>query len=273
MSELQVGVQRIRIDEAGEGPPVLLLHSSGMSSLQWRRLKERLASSYRVLAPDFIGYGGSAPWEGKGAFEYRFDLEVAEAIALQAGQPVHVVGHSYGGLIALKLAERGKVAVASLAAFEPVAFGVLASRNAQEALADLARLDADGTFFAPELQGTPEWSERFVDFWGGPGYWARLPEWQRAAFLAPGRKMFEEVRTVSYDRTPHEAYAHIQAPALFMTGSRSPPAGQRTVEILAESLPHGRLAVIEGAGHMGPLTHSEQVNALIAEHLQQNTKR
>lgn len=268
MSDIQVGAQRIRLDDVGEGSPVLLLHSSGLSSLQWRRLKERLATSHRVLAPDFIGYGGSAPWAGSGDFEYRFDLEAAEAVARLADGPIHLVGHSYGGFLALLLAASGRVPVASLSAFEPVAFGVLFSKQDREGMDDLARIDADGTFFSPELEGTAAWAERFVNYWGGAGYWARLPAWQQAAFVAPGRKMFQEVRSLSFDRTPHQAYEHIQAPALFMAGSLSPPAGRRTVEILAETLPKGRLAILEGASHMGPLTHADTVNGLIAEHIE-----
>src|SRR5688572_24341213 len=100
MMEMQVGAQRIHLDDVGEGTPVVLLHSSGMSSMQWRRLKEQLAKSHRVLAPDLIGYGGSAPWAGPGDFDHRSDLDVAEAVAKHAGAPVHLVGHSYGGFLA-----------------------------------------------------------------------------------------------------------------------------------------------------------------------------
>ena len=130
----------------------------------------------------------------------------------------------------------------------------------------------EGDFFAPELAGTAAWAERFVDYWGGPGYWSRLPSWQQAAFLAPGRKLFQEVRSISEDRTPHTAYARIQAPVLVMHGGRTAPGGRRTAEILVQSIPGARLEVVEGAGHMAPLTHADQVNALIAQHIDRNQK-
>jgi pimeloyl-ACP methyl ester carboxylesterase len=266
--EIQVGAQRIQLDDRGAGTPVVLLHSSGLSSQQWRRLKEKLEPTHRVLAPDFIGYGGSAPWAGEADFHFNADLAVAEAVAALAGAPVHLVGHSYGGFIAMLVAARAQVPLASISVFDPVSFGVLTSTDDHEGLADLAALDPGGRFFAPELKGTPEWSELFVDYWGGPGYWTRLPDQQRAAFVAGGKKMFEEVRSLSYDHTPHTAYARVTAPALIITGSASTVAGRHTAAVLARTMPHARLESVEGAGHMAPLSHAHQVNALIAAHIE-----
>jgi pimeloyl-ACP methyl ester carboxylesterase len=268
LTDYQVGAQRVAVDVRGSGTPVLLLHSSGLSHQQWRRLRDLLEPSHRVLAPDFIGYGASAPWTGADDFEYPADVQVAEAIAAREERPVHVVGHSYGGFIALKVAVGHKVRIASVSVFDPVAFGVLYSANDREGIADVERADADGRFFAPELAGTAQWAERFVDYWGGAGYWARLPEPQRQAFLSSGRKMFEEVRSLTKDRTTVAEYATITAPTLVLTGTASPAAGQRTAAVLARGLPHAHLLEIAGAGHMGPLTHSGPVNAAIASHIE-----
>jgi pimeloyl-ACP methyl ester carboxylesterase len=268
MPELQVDGQQIYFEDQGHGPAVLLLHSSGLSSQQWRRLRAALEPHHRVLAPDLIGYGRSAPWAGVEPFQYPTDLAVAEAVAALAGSPIHVVGHSYGGFLALKIAARGKVSVASLAMFEPVAFGVLHSAGDEEGLRDLARADADGSFFAPEQEGTAAWCELFVDYWSGAGYWKRLPPPQQAAFAANGRKMFQEVRSLVQDRTPQSDYRHIEAPALLLSGTRSPPAGRRVAAILAETIPHARLETLSGAGHMGPLTHAERVSDLIVQHIE-----
>lgn len=267
MATVNVEGLEIHVDERGEGPPVVLCHSSGLSSAQWRRLRDRMAPDHRMLAPDFVGYGRSAPWPGPAPFDFHTNVQVVEAVAAMAGAPVHLVGHSYGGLLALKAAERGRIPIASLALFDPVAFGVLFSSNDTAGMADLAGIDADGTFFAPALEGTAAWAEQFVDYWNGAGFWSRLPPPQQAAFMANGRKMFQEVRSLSSDRTPHQAYRAIAAPALLLTGSDSPPAARGTAEILARTLPHGRLLVVEGAGHMGPLTHAGAINGAIELHI------
>ena len=269
MGEISVGVQQIYIEEMGAGAPVLLLHSSGMGARQWRRLAGGLSAQYHVFAPDLIGYGKSGPWRGEGDFHYRGDLEVAEAIALNAGAPVHLVGHSYGGFLALLMAAAGRVPVASVAVYEPVAFGVLQSTGDEEGLKHLKDVDQAGDFFAPALEGTETWCERFVDFWGGVGYWARLPAPMKEIFLASGVKMFHEVQSLIYDQTPHEHYAGISAPTLLMKGTTSPLPELHVVEILARTIPGARLVTIEGAGHMGPLTHSARVDRLIGGHIGQ----
>lgn len=266
-TEIEVAGQRIFVEDVGQGTPVILLHSSGLSSQQWRRLREALAPTHRVLAPDLVAYGRSGPWAGSEPFQYQTDVAVAEAVAALAAAPVHLVGHSYGGLIALKAALGGKFSVKTLSLFDPVAFGVLYSSGDAEGLANLSAASADPRFSDRALAGTVEWAELFVDFWNGRGYWARLSEGQRKAFLSSGRKMTEEVLSLSFDRTTHQEYARIVAPTLLLTGSASPAAGFRTASVLAKALPQAQLVTVEGAGHMGPLTHADQVNALIAGHI------
>ncbi len=267
MYHLNVTGQNIYIDDSGQGSPVLLLHSSGLSSQQWRRLRDLLNQSHRVLIPDFIGYGQSEPWHGGETFHFHRDVAVAEAVGSIANAPVHLVGHSYGGLIALQLGAGGRVPVASITLYEPVAFGVLFSLHDEEGIADLNRADASGRLSAPELAGTPEWAEQFVDYWNGPGSWSRMPPPRQAAFMASGRKIFEEVRSLTNDRTPHDVYARNSAPTLLLDGSESPASGRRTNLRLSETLPRARRETIQGAGHMGPLTHADLVNAHIASHI------
>lgn len=69
------------------------------------------------------------------------------------------------------------------------------------------------------------------------------------------------------ERTPAAAYAGIAAPTLLLAGGRSPAAARRVVALLAGAMPRARTLVLEDAGHMGPLTHAERVNAAIVAHV------
>ncbi len=62
MPRIEVGHAGIACAEAGEGPPVVLLHGSASSAGQWRTLTGLLEDRFRVLAPDLHGHGGSDPW-------------------------------------------------------------------------------------------------------------------------------------------------------------------------------------------------------------------
>jgi pimeloyl-ACP methyl ester carboxylesterase len=230
--------------------PVLLVHASGFSSRQWKRLAAQLPGA---VAPDLIGYGAGASWPEGEPFHFTLDLLRLEALLDDLG-PAHLIGHSYGGLLAALLAMHRPRLVRSLIVYEPVIVGILRSRGETEALAALPVL--------PDEPGEA-WMRAFVDWWNEPGAYDALPAATRAGFLAVGGKVFGEVTSLGRDETPHQAFATIQVPALVLGGSRSPRPARRIVELLGETLPHGEARVLDGMGHMGPLTHAEQVNGEI----------
>lgn len=236
---------------------VIALHSSGMSGRQWRTLAERLGGQHRVLTPDFIGSGANPPWPVEQPFHFSQDVvELQKLIAAQS-EPVHLVGHSYGGFIALQLLrdEATRARVRSVVVYDPVAFGVLAARP-------------DGELpFDDKTGGDEAWFRIFVEWWNGEGAWDSLPAPSRAQFLKVGRKVYFEVKSLVYDETPASAYASFAGPALVLNGSRTPAPAQRVGALVAEALPKGERSLVEGAGHMGPLTHASEVNDVIASHL------
>lgn len=243
--------------------PVLLLHSSGMTSRQWRRLALKLEASGPVLCPDLLGYGASGEWpEGK-PFHFAEDIEALEALI--GNQPVHLVGHSYGGLLGLKLALARPAQILSLAVYEPVAFRALDDERDADALALLEPLMRG---YRPGAVGAKEaWVSEFVDWWGGAGAWGRLPPETRAGFLAGGWKCSQEAISLMEDCDRLEAYRAIRTPTLLLGGALSPLPARRVLERLAAVIPRAVYQRFEGAGHMGPLTHPAPVTGAILAQL------
>ena len=136
-----------------------------------------------------------------------------------------------------------------------------------EAGSAIWRAFANPVFLDDALGGSATWFEAFVDYWSGPGSWRALSAAAQASFLRVGRKVYLEARSLLADRTPPTAYACITAPTLLLGGERSPVAAQRVIALLDGALPRARLNVLAGAGHMGPISHAPEVNALIAEHI------
>jgi len=243
---------------------VLLVHSGGFSSRQWRRLIELLEPTHRVLAPDLLGYGASGPWPAGEPFHFRQDLALLHTLLAGEAGPVHLVGHSYGGLLALHLA-LARPAVRSLALFEPVAFGILDEPSDAGARRVLDQLELR---YAPGPDGADEtWLEQFVDWWNGPGAWAGLAAETRAGFCAVGWKLFQEVASLTADTTDRAGYAAITAPALLLAGERTTLPERRVIDKLTAALPHATSRVFPDMGHMGPITHAALVNAAIADHI------
>jgi pimeloyl-ACP methyl ester carboxylesterase len=262
--KITVDGRSVHVTEAGAGPPVIFVHASTLTSGQWARYTPRLSQRHRVLAPDLLGYGRSDPWPDPDRFALAEDAAIVSAL-LEETQGAHLVGHSYGGLIALLAAKDAPALVRSIALYEPVAFGVLHSGRHEAGIADLATED----FFLDATTGGDErWMRAFIDYWNGPGAYDLLPPPRRAPVLAAGRKTFLEVRELLRDRTPHTAYRVLDAPALLIRGTTSPVAGRAVAEILAATLPRARpLVTLDGAGHMAPLLEIDRVATPIVDFL------
>lgn len=249
---------------------VLLLHSGGMTSRQWSRLAGRLRDDgLETVAPDFHGHGEGPPWPERPSAGLAPDLEL---VASLVDGPTHLVGHSYGGLIALLVAA-GRDDVTSVSVYEPIAFGTLLDSGDDEALADLRRLGADPRFLDPAALGTDPWLERFVDYWSGDGAWARLGERGQASFRASAPALAVGVPHLMADRTPVARYRDVAAPLLVLRGDQGPLSARHAAALVADAAPLGRLQTIAGAGHMGPLTHRDAVDGLIADHVLSSTGR
>jgi pimeloyl-ACP methyl ester carboxylesterase len=243
---------------------VIALHSGGMSSRQWRRFAARLgAAGHEVITPDFRGHGDGVPWPDEPVTDFAFDVAAVERLIVG---PTHLVGHSYGGLIALLVA-RGRTDVASVAVYEPIALGTLFDTGDEDGLRDLDRLAGDPCFTDPATRGDEDWLRRFVDYWSGAGAWDALGDGGQASFRAAAPALADTAPALAAERTPIASYTSIGAPVLLVRGDRSPLASQRVAALLANGIPRARMETVDGAGHMGPLTHRDRVEDLIVGHI------
>jgi len=188
----------------------LLLHSGGFTSRQWRKLSETLAPDFDVVAPDLLGYGESGPWPDGVPFHFRQDLDYVESLLGDGDDRVHLVGHSYGGFLALQLALRRPERVQAIAVYDPVAFGILDPVEDADAWNQLRLVKQ--TWDRDESGVDEAWLRAFIDWWNGAGAWDRLGEETRRAFRTMGWKVFQEVMSLAADRTDGATYATIAAP-------------------------------------------------------------
>lgn len=256
------------VEDSDRGDPVILLHSSGGSAGQWRALRALLEPRHRVLAPDLIGYGRSSAWHGRRAPRIDDEVEIVAALLDRCQRPARLIGHSWGGVVALQAALNMPERVVDLTLIEPVAFALLADGG----LAD-ARLLAEVHLLAGEIaaalaDGEPDIAmARFVDYWNGPGAWAALSPQRQADLAGRGARVVDNFRALFRQPVPPNALYQLHTPTLLIGGARSPAPTRRIVERLGNALPLVRTRLIAGAGHMAPLTHAEAVNAAILSFL------
>jgi pimeloyl-ACP methyl ester carboxylesterase len=265
MTTLELSGTRVEYLEQGRGEPVVLLHSSASSSAQWRALADRLSDRFRVIAPDLHGYGGTSHWAGRGVFRLEHEARLVCALLGRAGEPAHLVGHSFGGAVALHVARTRPDLLTSLTVIEPVAFHLLLGRDdaafaeISEVSNSVAKALACGDYFNG-IAG-------FVDYWSGPGAWASIPQEKRPGFAARLAKVALDFEATLNEPAALEHFAAMALPTLVVQGTSSPRPTRRICELLAGVLPDAQSRTLAGAGHMAPLTHRDAVNALVLAHL------
>jgi pimeloyl-ACP methyl ester carboxylesterase len=274
MPRIDLGGARIACTDSGSGETVLLLHATASSRAQWGVLAEALRTSWHVLAPDLYGYGETDPWPGNKPFALADEAALAEAVLPPGDDPIHLIGHSYGGAVALRFAMQWPERLLSLVLIEPVAFHLLwdepphpADRQLVHEVGEIAALVSRAVTNGDYRSAMA----RFVDYWNGDGAWSRTKPDLQSELVSRIPKVALDFRATTTELASRAAYGRIGAPTLVLRGSRSPRPTLRIAELVAHSLPRSRLQTIDGAGHMLPLTHAEAVNAAIVEHLLRRT--
>jgi pimeloyl-ACP methyl ester carboxylesterase len=265
MKQLTVGGVEIAYLDEGKGPAVVIGHCSSASHKEWLPLIETLRSDWRVLAPDFIGYGRSDPWPAEGPFSTDADVNVLLAVAKKTKGPLHLVGHSYGAALALEAARTLGPRVKSLTLVEPVSFQLLR----QEGRLEWAEVEQLGiAVLGPVAKGEDRAAAAaFMSYWLGRWRWWLSPKRFKDAIAATIPKVALEF-TIALDApTSLQDYAEVTAPTLLIKGSKTRAPTRAVVDLLAATLPNVTLESLKGAGHMSPFTHPAALNRLILDHL------
>jgi pimeloyl-ACP methyl ester carboxylesterase len=254
---------RTSIRVEGAGPTVICLHASASSSKQWQPLSERLRPGYRVLAPDLYGYGTSFACDTGRPCSLDDEAALIEPLLDGTPQGVYLVGHSYGAAVALKLALTHRERIRGLVLYEPTLFGLLfAEKPAHRAAMEIGAARLTIRRYLRAGKPFPA-AQRFVDYWSGEGAWRSLPPSQQEAIAQRMPTVLANLDTLLADATPLSEYARIEAPVLYLTGVRTRASAQCVAQILTRALPSAEWRQLPGAGHMGPLSHAEEVNYLI----------
>jgi pimeloyl-ACP methyl ester carboxylesterase len=217
---------------------------------------------YRLVAIDAYRDGTGPGEVGRRSLDDYADQ--VYAVAEHVGDPVCLVGFSWGGATALRVAVAAPDLVDSLAVVEPEAYALLRTQDA-DAYAEICGLR--DRWRAHVRAG--RWYgafEEFVDFYNGPGSFARWPPPRRDAFLADQRTrgdlwdiLFDD------DLLTLDALASVSAPVAVVEGSLTSAVDHAICDVVARHVPNAQHTLIEGAGHMMPLTHPESLTrALVA---------
>ncbi|MBI5341151.1 MAG: alpha/beta fold hydrolase [Mycolicibacterium rufum] len=250
--------------EAGQGDPVVLLHGGEFGAdacLAWEHTIGTLAQRHRVLAPDMLGFGGSAKvvdfTDGRG-MRIRHIARFCEVLGVESA---HFVGNSMGAvnLLVDMTSEAPVLPVRSLVAL--CGGGEIQRNEHVSALYDydatlegMRRIVA-ALFHDPSYPGDEQYVRRRYESSIAPGAWESLAA---ARFRRPG---------LAAPATPStaRAYDRIAVPTLMVEGGSDKLLPPGWAAQIAAQIGQGRSAVIDDAGHCPQIEQPAAVNALLSD--------
>ncbi|MBF9059214.1 alpha/beta fold hydrolase [Rhodobacterales bacterium HKCCSP123] len=239
------------------GEPAVLLHCSLAHSGAWDGLARSLSDRLTMTAPDLVGHGRGPARDP--SLDYH-DQATRAAAGHLPDTPCHLVGHSFGATVALRLALDHPDRVASLTLIEPVLFAAAAGHPASRAH-DAAIAGLDPLWEAGDHEGA---ARLFLSLWGGGTPLDAMPVAQR-------RYMIDRIWVIVASHPAlHDDRAgllprlgQLACPVLLIEGGESPPVISAVQTALGTAFPGHSRVVIDGAGHMVPITHPAAVAAAI----------
>jgi pimeloyl-ACP methyl ester carboxylesterase len=249
-------------DSGGSGPTIVLVPGSCSTGAAWRPVIANWDGQFRCITTSLLGYGQTTERrtaEDPGIFH---EAEMLEAVIGKAGRPVHLVGHSFGGMVALVVALRGRAPLASLTIVEAPAIQLL-RESGEDRHYDAFR-EMTGRYFADFESGNKEAIAAMIDFYGGAGSYASWPPRVKAyAVETTPVNILDWASAFGFALSP-AALALLAIPTLVVRGGASHPAMQRANELLATNIKGASLQTIAGAAHFMIATHAGDIARAVA---------
>lgn len=270
MAEDMVGLDAapFRVWDKGGPRAVLALHCSLAHAGAWSGLVDHL-SGVTVTALDQPGHGRAADWDGVTdlhGLTTRLSVELAEHLG--DGQPIDVLGHSFGATVAMRMALERPDLIRSLVLIEPPLFAAARAGGSAafapfqvehlavaQALADRRRQDA---------------AEMFHGLWGNGAVFTNLPARQQHYMMDRIHFIAAQNPFLLHDTAGLLRYMGLESlgiPVLLVEGAASPAIVGAVQDELARRLPRVARLVVPGAGHMVPITHPAEVAKAVMAHL------
>jgi pimeloyl-ACP methyl ester carboxylesterase len=234
-------------DGPARGAVVILVHGSMDRASSFRRVATRLPEA-TVIAYDRRGYAGS----GEVRPSTRIDDHVSDLFDILDGRTAVAVGHSFGGDVVLRAAERRPDLIPSAMVYE----------NPQPWLGSRPASSTGSRALAQAGEDPGRAAEIFMRGMVGDVRWERLPQSIRQKRRDEGPALIADLRAVRTGTAPFDVRM-IQIPVICGYGTRSKDHHRDDTRTLASILPRGELHAIPGCGHGAHLSHPEEFAALI----------
>lgn len=259
---IQSSGHTIDFADTGEGPVLLFLPGSYSTPAAWRPVQRLLRLGLRLVTTSLCGYGKSTETRSAQDPGMHHEVALVEAVARHVGRPVHLVGHSFGGTVALATALARTIPVASLSLFEANPLDIVRNHGGgalYQTTLDMSR-DFEAAVEAEEFDAPG----RIIDFWGGPGAFAAMPAPVQAYCRETVRANVLDWRCDFGFAVSAADCASLEMPVLLVRGAHANDTMKAMTRRLEVSLPLSRTFVCDAAGHFLISSHPEACARLLS---------
>ena len=200
------------------------------------------------------------------AFHLGREVELARVLLSRINEPFHIVGHSYGGAVGLRLALDFPDQVLTISVHEPVLFHLLVQQQCTEEWEEISRV-SDEVLRLINQRDLAGGARVFVDYWNGEGAWRSLTAEQQERTAAAARKAPLDFAALFGESDPLSRFGNLAGKVLVTAGEHTRAPAAKVAALLGSVLGPDSLRMIPDAGHMAPITSPERIRPLLEERL------
>ncbi len=243
--------------------PLAMIHCGLGRAANWRPLLNVLDRPVSPLLIELPGHGLAEPYEPSRDFA---DQAVELALDEMPSDPVPLIGHSFGAVVALRIAVERPYRVSSLVLIEPAFFAAVKGRWAFE------KIERDLAAFTKKMAAAEHATaaKEFHAIWGDGTPWTELSSEQRA-YMVDRIPLIPPGNTLLFDDRPGllkpDRLEELDMPVTFVDGGDTHPVIPEIISTIGDRIPDADWVTIPGAGHMLPMTHPQRLMEALGDRL------
>lgn len=249
-------------EEQGSGSPIVFIHGSYATSSTWKKMINQLSEHHRCISIKLPGHGGAPEANDFDAPTVETELDILRQVVesltdkLIHDEPIHIVGHSFGGVVALAQALKGNLNLSQVTLFEPVSTWVL-DRVGDQEMSDRVQLFLDK--YTQDIANKKQYAYgQVIDFWGEEGAFDSLPDFIKDGMeplLKNNIRHWDLCTSIDSDLNDLK---NCTVPTRLVFGDKSNPVARAICEHLKAHIPNSKTYKIEGASHFLVTSHAEE---------------
>ena len=263
---IKVDDRHIDLVTSGTGPDILFVPGSFSTPAAWQSIQKHLPQRYRFLSTSLCGYGETTETRTLFDNSINHEIEILSQITASIQKPVHLVGHSFGGLVSFAAILMGKLKVKSLTTFEANPITLLEEKNV---LRFRKTRKISENFERQYFMREKDAVKTIIDFWGGQGSFSSMPRVVQEYCRSTGFANVLDWRTALSFKTSSDDFRNWNTPCLIVRGELANDEMIEITDVLSKSIPDSQISVVTGANHFLISSHPAVCAHLLANFLQE----